>query len=155
MAICENGNALGEYHENAWNFIQENSNSIEQELRRKLWVVCHSNFSEFTEALETDDEEWIRMKDAVDWEAKSSLEVQVELTSITLIDDGIDEIGFSCFDFSVGWDDEHGISVLMHKDNVLAASCCGDFSNRGPNLIPHAKAIQEFDFAEGDFRIVK
>jgi hypothetical protein len=102
---------------------------------------------------EDDDPDWQEIKDAERWDDESALDSQIELTGIGLVDDGFDDVGFSIFDFAVGWDDEHGISILMHKSHVLAASSQADFTNRGANLIPHAKYIQADDFEDGDFRI--
>jgi hypothetical protein len=153
IAYCENGNGFGTHHENAWNFIVDNAAKIERELRRKLWPACLQNYEEFLADVEPDDEDWQDIKDAVNWEQEDALDFQIKLTEIGLVDDGFDEVGFSIFEFAVGWDEEHGRSILMHKDRVLAASGGADFTNRGSNLIPHAKYIQAHEFLDGDFRI--
>jgi hypothetical protein len=153
IAYCENGNGFGTHHENAWNFITDNAAKIERELRRKLWPACLQNYKAFLADVEPDDEDWQDIKDAVNWEQEDALDFQIKLTEIGLVDDGFDEVGFSIFEFAVGWDEEHGRSILMHKDRVLAASGGADFTNRGSNLIPHAKYIQAHEFLDGDFRI--
>lgn len=152
-AYCENDNGFGSYHEKAWKFITSNPTQIERELRRKLWPSCLQNYLEFVANVQPDDENWQQIKDRERWDQPSAIDSQVELTSIGLIDDGFDDIGFTLFEFEVGWDEEHGFSILMHRDRVLAASCGADFTNRGANLVPHAKYIQGYDFTDGDFRI--
>ena len=152
-SYCENGNGFGAYQENAWSFIVTNPSTIESELRRKLWPPCLGNYHYFIGEVDPNDEEWTRIRSVQNWEQPSALDGQVELTSIGLVDDGFDDVGFSLFEFAVGWDEEHGLSVLMHRGYVLAASCGADFTGRGPNLIPHAKSIQHSEFADGDLRI--
>jgi len=154
-AYCESENGVNSLHEEAWKYIKANTPTIEKELRRKLWAICCENFEEFSESLEADDSDWaaIAIENAANWKAPSSLDVQVELTGISLFEHGLDEAGFCTFDFDIGWDEEHGLSILMHKDKLLAASCAADLTGRGSSILGHAKCIQEFAFTEGDYRI--
>ena len=73
--------------------------------------------------------------------------------SIGLLDDGFDDCGFSYYDFASGWDEEHGISILMHRSDVLAAGGISEFCNRGSELIGHVRAIQAYDLSDGDLRL--
>ncbi len=152
-AYCESENGVSSPHEEAWKYIKANTPTIEKELRRKLWAICCENFEEFSESLEPDDADWAAIENAANWKDASSLDVQVELTGISLFGHGFDEAGFCTFDFDIGWDEEHGLCILMHKDKVLAASCAADFTGRGSSILGHAKCIQEFAFTEGDYRI--
>ncbi len=152
-ANCETTVDLGPVHENCWNFIEANTGQIEKELRRKLWAICRDNFQSFLEVVEPDSAEWLKSRNLAAWEDPSSLDVQVRLTGIGLFDHGFDEVGFCTFDFDVGWDEEHGCSILMHKSHVLAASSVADFIGRGSGVIDHATYIQTFTFTKGDLRI--
>lgn len=152
-AYCDTDRGFGSVQENCWNYIKANIEQIETELRRKIWAICRENFEEFLENVEADNPEWLELKYLAKWEDPSSLDVQIELTEIGLFDHGFDEVGFCTFDFDVGWDEEHGLSILMHKGHVLAASSGADFTGRGSSLIGHAKCIQKFDFTDGDLRI--
>lgn len=152
-AYCETGAGFGSVQEACWNYIKSHTDLIEKELRRKLWAICRENFEEFLASIDGDDTEWLELKDIAEWEHPSSLDLQVELVGIGMFDHGFDEVGFCTFDFDVGWDEEHGLSILMHKGNVLAASCSADFTGRGASIVGHAKCIQNFAFTEGDLRI--
>lgn len=67
---------------------------------------------------------------------------QVELSEIGFLEQGKDEHSYVSFDFDCGWDDEHGISILMHQDKVLAISSCADFYHRGEGLEAHINITQ-------------
>ena len=157
-AFCETSKEFGSLQENAWNFLIANAEAIDANLRRKLFVHHLKGYRGFVDELVPDFEDdeldgWNEIKDAIDWESPAAIDHLYELTGIGLLDDGFDECGFYYFDFQSGWDEEHGVSVLMHRAEVLAAGGMAEFSNRGPGLIPHAKSIQEYDFDEGDFRL--
>lgn len=153
VALCEFENGVTAIHERTWNFIVANRPEIERQLRRKLWAACLRNYQDFIFNLNVNDEVWLRIKEAENWETIGALDSQIELIGINLLDHGFDEIGFSLFDFSVGWDEEHGASLLMHRDRILAASGLADFTNRGQSLIPHARSIQAYDFTQGDLKL--
>jgi len=150
---CENDNGLGAYHEKAWDYIVAHGADVERSLRRKLWRECFRSYQEFVKEVDPRDCGWLAIKNAQPWDREESLDAQVELISIEWVDDGFDEVGFSIYEFGVGWDEEHGASILMHKTGVLAASVGLDFADRGPALVPHAKYIQLHDFSDGDLRI--
>jgi len=68
----------------------------------------------------------------------------ISWSGLVLYDHGWDGVGFVTMDFECSWDEEHGISLLMHKDKIIAESGLADFTNRGDFLIAHAKCIQGF-----------
>lgn len=152
-AYCENGNGFGSFHEKSWNYLQEHAARVEHELRRKIWSYCVKNYNAFLKYVEVDDPDWEEIKSALVWEHEKVLDPQIELWGIDLIDDGLDDTGFIVFDFYVGWDEEHGMSVIMHKERVLAAGGGGEFLNCGVGLISAIKYSQQFNFDEGDLRI--
>jgi len=69
---------------------------------------------------------------------------------VGLADSGLDECGFSSFEFQTGWDRDHGLGVLMHKDRVLAAGGLTELIH-GSGLLAGARAVQAYDLDEGDF----
>jgi len=115
--------------------------------------MCLDNYHTFAEYVDPSDEAWQQIQGNEEWTNEKSLDTQIELIGINLLDRGFDEIGFSLFDFAVGWDEEHGVSILMHRNRVLAASGLGDFTNRGENLIAHARSIQAYNFTAGDLKL--
>ena len=153
VALCESQPSVNDAQERSWDFISSNSEQIESALRRKLWPLCYGNYQTFISHVCPNDKNWLEIRDAEEWDDQSSLDSQIELIAINLLEDGLDEIGYSLFDFAVGWDDEHGVSVLMHRENVLAASGLSDFTNRGDTLLDHVRSIQEYDWSPGDLRL--
>ncbi|HWB04198.1 MAG TPA: hypothetical protein VG796_14315 [Verrucomicrobiales bacterium] len=60
-----------------------------------------------------------------------ALKDQLILEDINLHSDGWDGIGCISFDFDCGWEEEHGVSLLMHTARVIAEGgraefACGD-----------------------------
>jgi hypothetical protein len=68
--------------------------------------------------------------------------LQVELLEIGFLEQHRDGRAYLSFDFNCGWDEEHGVSILVHAGNVLAVSGCADFYNRGDALEPHLESIR-------------
>lgn len=116
------------HHELSWQYLSDNSDVIESRLRIALWKECQKNFNEFMKEIELDDSdcEWESMQH-IDWSDKSSLDRQVYLYGVTLLDSLENEIAHAVFTFDIGWDDEHGLCVIMHADKVLAVNGAGDF----------------------------
>lgn len=75
-------------------------------------------------------------------DAPDGIKKQIVWTGLGLYDQGIDGVGLITVDFHCGWDDEHGISVLMHKGKVLCHGGLADYSNRGDSLLETAKCDQ-------------
>jgi hypothetical protein len=67
---------------------------------------------------------------------------QVKLIEIGFLEQEKNEHAYVSFDFNCGWDEEHGVSVLMHKNQVLAISGCADFYHRGEGLEAHVEILQ-------------
>ena len=159
-AFCENGNEFGDYHEHAWDFIVGNATTVEANLRRKLFVHHLKGYRGFVDQCvpgfnEGEMDEWNEIKNTIDWDTPAAIDHLYQLTSIGLLDDGIDDCGYCYFNFISGWDEEHGISILMHKSGVLAAGGISEFCNRGSELIPHVKAIQAYDLDDGDLSLLE
>ncbi|PQO42029.1 hypothetical protein C5Y93_27105 [Blastopirellula marina] len=159
-AFCESGNVPGSLHENAWNFLEANADTIEANLRRKLFVHHMKGYRGFVDEIvpDLDDdelEEWDAIRDAIAWETPIAIDSMYELIGVGLLEAGLDDCGCCYFDFNCGWDEEHGISILMHKTNVLAADGISGFANCGSELIPCVQAIQQYDLDEGDFSLLE
>lgn len=158
-ALVENEREFGRFHEIAWNFIQANAVDIERSLRRKLLSNHAQSLRLFNLELlpDYDDDEiseWNAICREIDINAPEAIDSLYELTSVDLLDDGLDECGFTCFDFSSGWDEEHGFSILMHRNSVLASGGSSEFSSRGSQLIPHVKYIQSYRIDDGDLSLL-
>ena len=67
---------------------------------------------------------------------------QVKLIEIGFLEQEKNEHAYVSFDFKCGWDDEHGVSVLMHKSQVLAISTAADFYHCGEGLEAHVEILQ-------------
>ncbi|PQO38380.1 DUF6985 domain-containing protein [Blastopirellula marina] len=159
-AICQSGQKISALQENAWNFIRDKFAEVEASLRRKLFVNHMKGYRGFVDECvpdlsEFDLEEWDEIKDAIPWDTPAAVDAMFELISIGLLDQGLDDCGFSYFNFNSGWDEEHGISVLMHRNHVLAAGGISEFSNLGDEVIPHIKSIQRYDLDDGDLSLLE
>ena len=80
------------------------------------------------EELDLDDPdcEWESMKEIADWSSESSLDRQVQLYNISLLDGSAQGMAHVVFTFHIGWDEEHGLCIIMHKNKVLAVNGAGD-----------------------------
>lgn len=153
------GNGFGDYHELAWNFITGNAEAIEASLRRKLLAQHLKLQKQFLEEDLPDYEEaqdyWKQIEDKLDWSDSSAVDHLYKLVGIGLIDDGLDECGFSSFEFQSGWDRDHGTSILMHKANVLVAGGMSEYTCVGSDLIQAVKSVQAYDFDDGDLSLLE
>ena len=158
-ALVENEREFGSFHEIAWHFITRNAEDVERALRRKLllnhaYALRMFNLELLPDYEDDELEEWHAACRGINMDTSDAIDSLYELTSIGLLDDGLDECGFSYFDFSSGWDEEHGFSILMHRNSVLAAGGGSEFSNRGPQLLPHVRYIQSYRLEDGDLSLL-
>lgn len=146
-------NAFHKYQELAWKYLTTRVTSIERAVTKKHWPTCLENFKARLSAIPDTDKTWKAIRGKEAWDDKSVLKKQISITSISLCDTEIDGHGVITLDFEVGWDEEHGVSILMCRNKVIAASGSADFTGRGKSLLGHAKCIQDFSYSEGDLRI--
>lgn len=136
----------------------DNAKAIEASLRRKLFAQHLKNQKKFLEEDLPDFEDlqdyWKQIKDKLDWNDASAIDHLYKLVGIGLIDHGLDECGFSSFEFQTGWDRDHGISILMHKANVLIAGGMGENTCEGTDLIQAIKTVQAYDLDDGDLSLL-
>lgn len=70
------------------------------------------------------------------------LRQQIELIEIGFIEEHKDGLAYLSFDFNCGWEEEHGVSVVVHAGTVLVVGGCADFYNRGSGLEAHIEGIR-------------
>lgn len=148
------GNGFGSFHERAWEFIQAHPAAIEAALRRKLFAWHIKRLAQFREDDLPNDPDyqkyWKVVEKNVALEEPSAVDRLFKLVGVGLADSGLDECGFSSFEFQTGWDRDHGLGVLMHRDRVLAAGGLTELI-QGSELLAGARAVQAYDLDEGDF----
>ncbi|MEO1529541.1 MAG: hypothetical protein AAFX06_29305 [Planctomycetota bacterium] len=154
IRLCSNkANSSSDCQEIAWRFITGNASRIESMLRRKLFAQHQKSLGEFLEGMIPDDREtqsyWKKIESKIDWHDSSAVDHLYKLVGIELLDHGLDECGFSSFEFQSGWDRDHGVSILTHRNNTLAAAGMGEFTV-GRDLATSAGLIQTYDFDKGD-----
>jgi hypothetical protein len=133
---------LNEFHEGAYNNFIENPGSYEKRIRDYLLAKIEMNL---TRAIAFSDTPKLRpFIKKFGLNTPAGLNKQIEWTGITLYDHGWDSIGFITMDFKCGWDEEHGISILMHRNKIIAEGGLGEFSNCGTGLIETAKYTQSY-----------
>ncbi len=148
------GNGFCEIQEQSWHFLLENTAILETNLRRKLFAQHKKALQQFLdEDLPTDrrtQNYWKKIQDDIDWNDATAVDHLYKLVRIGLVDDGLDDCGFSSFEFQTGWDLDHGTAILMHKENVLAASGMEELVAHGSNIVQAVKNVQAYDLDHGD-----
>ncbi|MFI4848463.1 MAG: DUF6985 domain-containing protein [Gimesia chilikensis] len=154
-----NDKGFGDYQERAWEYIMTQSPEIETSLRRKLFAQHQKAHKQFLEEYLPDDRKtqnyWKKIENELDWQDASAIDQLYKLVGIGLVDNGLDECGFSSFEFQTGWDRDHGTAILMHKSHVLAAGGMQEDISRGPELIDSIKYVQSYDLDEGDLALTE
>jgi len=123
-----------DWHESAWEHLLAHASEYEAALRPVLWAAAHSSFENARTVSHT---QLATLKADTDFSSEANPDLQISLEEVVLYDAGRDEIGFLSFELAVGWDDEHGASVLVHAGTPFAMSGRADFTCRG-NPAGHA-----------------
>src|SRR5215213_9523718 len=147
------GNGFGSLQERAWDFILANAAVIETALRRKLFAWHKKQLAQFRDEdlphVKPLQKYWKEIERRVLVEEPSAIDHLFKLVAIGLAGSGLDDCGFSSFEFQTGWDRDHGLGVLMHQDRVLAAGGMGELIG-GPGVLAGAKSVQSYDRDKGD-----
>lgn len=131
-------NSLGPKVSKAWKRFAEDVDAFERSLQDVLTRRAKENYARALRSAEKDAAAHGIMNSR-DFGAQDSLEVQVSLDGIFLHDGSPDDEAYMSFEFSVGWDDEHGLEVITHRGVPLAVS-----ENRGefPNVLETTRYIK-------------
>jgi hypothetical protein len=144
------------YQERAWEFLLANASAIEIALRRKLYEWHKKQLAQHREEdlphVPEYQKYWKKIEKQVPFEEPSAIDQLFKLVRVGLADSGLDECGFSSFEFQTGWDRDHGLGVLMHRDRVLAAGGMGELIY-GTDLAAGARTVQTYDLDDGDFSL--
>ena len=143
-----------------WDYIQNNTSIIEAALCRKLMSIHQINLNKFLHEdlpeLEEVQAFWPKIQHLINWDDASAFMRMYKLVGIGLIDDGLDECGFTSFEFQTGWDLDHGASILMHRNNILVAGGMSEFcSYFESSLVPTIKSAQVYSLEEGDLSLLE
>lgn len=147
---------VGDLQERAWVFIINNAPAIEASLRHKLFqqhLKCQKEHLG-RDLSKKDQKYWAEVESRVNLNDPSAVDQLFKLVGVGLADSGLDECGFSSFEFQSGWDRDHGIGILMHKDRVLAAGGMGEMIY-GTDLIAGARSVQSYDLDDGDLKLTE
>jgi hypothetical protein len=161
MIETEEHTEIAESHHKAWQFILENLATLEQNITNRLHQISQENFAEFLEAraeseqkeseyeyeiaedddIEWEDEEgdWNTVKDQEDWNSIECLHKQISLSSIAILECAYNEVALTSFNFRVGWDEEHGVSILTYREKVLDDAGMSEFTCQSDQLLSHFK----------------
>jgi hypothetical protein len=152
----DSGIGFGDFQERAWEFILAHPAPVEAALRRKLFAWHAKRMAQFRDEDLPHDPEYQKYWKVVGRQVAlgdpSAVDQLFKLVGIGLADSGLDDCGFSSFEFQTGWDRDHGLGVLMHRDRVLAAGGMTELI-RGSGVLAGAKAVQAYDLDEGDFAL--
>jgi hypothetical protein len=158
VATYSQTNAFGDLQERAWRYILENLEGVEAALRRKLFAKHMKSRAEFVEEYLPEDKDiqkyWKEIEGKLKWDDVSAIDHLYRLVGIGLADSGLDECGFSSFEFQSGWDRDHGIGIVMHKDRVLAADGMTELISGGGSIVDAVKYVQTYDLDDGDLSLL-
>jgi hypothetical protein len=156
-AYSGNGFESG-YQERAWEFLLANTAAIEIALRRKLYAWHKKSMTQHCEEELPHSAElqkyWKNIEKQVPFDEPAAIDQLFKLVGVGLADGGLDECGFTSYEFQTGWDRDHGLGVLMHRDRVLAAGGMGEMIY-GSDLAASARVVQSYDLDEGDFSLLE
>jgi hypothetical protein len=158
VVMYSDHNNFGDLQENAWNFILANAAEIEANLRCKL-VARHLNYLKQFREEELPGathlhKYWKLIESKLNVDDVSAIDHFFKLVGIGLADSGLDECGFSSFEFQTGWDRDHGIGILMHKTNVLTAGGMTEFIGSSHDIVAGVKCVQAYEMDEGDLSLL-
>ncbi len=157
VVLYPEGDPTGEAQARAWEFLQANGEAIEAALRRKLFAIHRKALTQLVEEELPDATHlrkyWAAIETAVDVREPSAIDSFFKLVGIGLAGVGLDECGFCSFEFQNGWDRDHGLGILMHRDKVLAAGAMGELIGRGISIEDNVRATQAYELDDGDFRL--
>jgi hypothetical protein len=157
-SYADSGSGFGtSYQEKAWEFMLAHAPTIEAALRRKLFAWHRKQLMQFREedlpTAKALQKYWETIEKQVPVEEPAAVNHLFKLVVISLNDSGLDEYGFIAFEFQTGWDHDHGVGILMHRDRVLAAGAMGEMIY-GSSIAAGARATQEYDLDDGDFSLL-
>ncbi|MFO0891711.1 MAG: hypothetical protein U0790_21525 [Isosphaeraceae bacterium] len=157
VAYCYHQEAEG-LQERAWNFLVDHAATIEARLRRKLLAHHARSMRQFVdEDLPADNrlrKSWKDIEGRVNLRDDSAIDHLFKLVGIGLADSGLDDCGFTSFEFQSGWDRDHGLGILMHRAEVLAAGGMSELIGGGPGIVEGVKCVQAYDLDDGDLSLL-
>ncbi|WP_442483778.1 DUF6985 domain-containing protein [Aeoliella sp. SH292] len=117
-------------HERTWEYLIDNASDLEQILKRVLLKYHLYAFRLFIRELEqlgdsTFDSpvewavSWSSIRDELSWEGDQAVDAFFELCAVHLLEDGDDATSDVEFGFSTSWDEEHGIQIIMRRDEIM------------------------------------
>lgn len=129
----------GSRHENAFQHLLRNAKQYEA----AVCVVLESEIQALIEKAlvspNANDARTLINRYALDrQDAASRL---LSFCGLAIFDEGPSDHGFLALDFNCGWDEEHGLSVLMHMGKVLTVGAIGDFEDRAGELSNFVKKL--------------
>lgn len=148
---------IGGLPERAWNYLLDQQQRVEASLRRKLFARHTRFLQQLRDEVLPEDPQvqkyWKTIKGQVQWDDPSAVDHLFKLVAIGLADSGLEDCGFTSFEFQTGWDRDHGLGVLMHQDRVLAADGMTELIG-SQRIVDAVKYIQEYDLDDGDFSLL-
>lgn len=148
VVIYERSEAASDLRQNAWQFILENASAIEKSLVKKLMAIHTRSLTQFLEEEMPDVPEfqkhWEEISRVIP-NPEESITSFFKLVGVSLATSGLDECGFVGFEFQSGWDQDHGLEILMHKDRVLVAAGMTELMSPGKSIVESVKATQKYE----------
>ena len=143
--------------QSALDFLHNNASAIESHLRRKLFAYHTKSLTQFLEEYLPDSKAiqkyWRQIESEVAIHEAVAIDRLFKLVRIGIADTGLDECGYCSYEFQTGWDHDHGLSIITHKSNVLAAGGMEELICTPEHIFSAVQSVQGYDFDEGDFRI--
>jgi hypothetical protein len=141
-AYVEVAGKMTDCHKTAFDHFIQNAAAYEERILRYLFAISSRNAGAAVEADDSRKLQAFIKKHSL--HEMAGLKKQIDWIGLGLFDHGLDGVGFITLDFRCGWDPEHGVSILMHRDKVIAEGGLAEWSNRGDSLIESAKYTQGY-----------
>ncbi|WP_309723198.1 hypothetical protein [Armatimonas sp.] len=157
VMYSQSGNSYGSFQERAWDYILAHAPTIEIALRRKLFAWHLKRLAQFRDEdlphVPEYQKYWTVIAQQVAVEEPAAVDQFFKLVGIGLTDSGLDDHGFSSFEFQTGWDRDHGLGIVMHRDKVLAAGGMTELIY-GSEVAEGVKIVQAYDLDTDDFSLL-
>lgn len=137
-----------------WEYVVEHSDAIRQSLNKKLSAIHARCLAQFLEEdmpeVKEFERHWKNIQ-AVIPNPETAIDQFFKLVGISLTTEGLDECCFVGFEFQTGWDLDHGVQVLMHKERILAAVGMTELASPRGKIIDGIKAVQQYEPDPDDY----
>lgn len=143
--LFEWGEDVSPIQQAGWDYLVANREAVEKSLTAKVLRIherCLEQFAEEAEEAAFLKKHWAKIQAKLESPAAEAPGQFFKLVGISLAGSGLDGICFTGFEFQSGWDQDHGLEVVMHRERVLAAGGMTELLSPSHSIIETLRAAQ-------------